>query len=226
MLAPLALKSQWREALDQVRAHGSGRIDLTGVKADGSRLLAEIVELAATMEVTTTPRPTTLRLDLENTERELWPFVQTEGFVTAGTETAVYEGSAWNGMFSIRMPIALSPSVSREQLTFNFDTGGWAGRVLAELPYAAKINEFAEKLRSDWRPRLTMEVEGVEAFTHLGSADEATISSLDFYRYIHACAKIDRWARSGARFQPDVLVTRQEFDAAIEACNQHDPVWC
>lgn len=223
LVAPLAHQRGWQAAIDELLAHGIGNFSLQGVKAEGSPLLAQIVDQAVSMSIETAPRAATLRLDLESPDREVWPFMHTEGGVIAGSASAVYEGRAFDGLFSICMPIDLAPSGSREGLTFKIDFERWSGRRLVEIPFTAKINEFVDKLKTQWRPRLTMEVEGEKVFTTLGIANAETIFNLEFYRYLHACVRLAGFARSNARFQPTAEISRLEFDEVIEARDHHDP---
>ncbi|HUD31877.1 MAG TPA: hypothetical protein VMR43_02530 [Variovorax sp.] len=223
LMAPLAQHDEWQQAMSALAAHGSGTVSLRGARVEGSPLMAHLVEGAVSMEVSTLPRPATLRLDLESEDGQTWPFVHTEGQVIAGTDSAVYEGRAWDGVFGVKLPIRLSSNAPHETLTFNISFDRWAGRPLAELPYTGKVFDFATRLKAAWRLRLTLEVEGEAALSVLGGPDPDAADALDIHRYLHACVRLARLAGSEARFEPSVGIGRQHMQDVLQAADDHDP---
>jgi len=186
----------------------------------GSDLFSKLLEQSGVMLMLPQRKPAIVKLSLLAVDGSAkFQFDEITGNITIGTEILVFEGSCFDGLFSLRLEVPLSGKGESGNFSFNFDLSKWDGVDIQSLPYFGKLEVLLDAMEERGNLSGVIEYRGDELFKFGTSLKGFNVVDWGAYQYVlfaGAAKKIAQHFDEPVAFDENFYFSEEEHDTVHE----------
>lgn len=196
--------------------HGiDAEISSKGINVEGSKLIEEIFcGNDGVLQISSKKMAATQKLWLVSNETQaVETFDDIHGYISMGTKSFTFHGTACNGLFSFNYQKPIDKDNNKVDVSFSVNFDKWERLNIIALPYLEKLLSLFSRMAEGWSVFMALEVEGKKILSSEGITVDTWDYVLDissFLHYVHRCKIISVAMGHNVSFAKDVEFTAEE----------------
>lgn len=213
-------------------AHGSDiSLPSESISFEGSKLFEEIFTgTGGTFSISSNKINAVQKLWLVQDKTNIvYSFDDIVGFISAGTETFKFEGTACNGLFEFNCKKNFDKKDNNANIYMRLNLEQWTNQPVTNLPYLEKLRALFTKITNRWTAFTSLEINGQEVIASKGMKIndwKFSIGNYNFLNYVYASKVISTALEKPILYTDSVTFNGDQLENIIQIAETFDGNRC